>query len=332
MPSPDGGQAPTYLEWIRSKVGKKPILLVYATALIRDDRGRILFQQRGDFRIWGLPGGLLEPGESIRETLVREAREETGFEVRPGRFVGLYTSPEYNVHYDNGDIVQQVTACFECTIDGGDDRPDGTESLAQTFLPIEEAPRLFPWYEQMLRDAHTPDGPTRHDAGRAEDPNPHPEGLIRWLRTMVGTEPLLMPCACAVVRDLQGRVLLHRRGDSGLWGLPAGGMELGERIDRTCVREVREETGLEVRPLRLTGFYTGPQQRSTYPNGDQVWLAVACFLCDVEGGELRPDGIESLDVGWFELDELPFDGNPWGPRLRRRIDDAIHGGPEAAAD
>jgi hypothetical protein len=87
-----------------------------------------------------------------------------------------------------------------------------------------------------------------------------------------------------------------------------------------------------VRPVRLSGFYTGPEQRSTYPNGDQVWLAVASFLCEVEGGELRPDGVESLEVGFFDPDALPFDGNPWGPRLRRRIEDALHGGPEAMAD
>jgi ADP-ribose pyrophosphatase YjhB (NUDIX family) len=332
MHSRDADASPTYLEWIRSRVGNAPILLVYATALIRDAQDRLLFQHRGDFEIWGLPGGLLEPGETIRQTLVREAREETGFDVLPGRFVGLYTSPEYNVHYRNGDVVQQVTACFECSIAGGADRPDGAESLGQKFLPIEEAPKLFPWYEQMLRDARATDGPTRHDAGRLEDPNPHPQGLIRWLRGRVGREPLLLPCACAVVRDAEGRILLHRRGDTGLWGLPAGGMELGERIDLTCSREVLEETGLRVRPVRLSGFYTGPEQRSTYPNGDQVWLAVASFLCEVEGGELRPDGVESLEVGFFDPDALPFDGNPWGPRLRRRIEDALHGGPEAMAD
>ncbi len=321
-----------YLEWIRARVGSAPILLVYATALIRDERGRVLFQRRADFPVWGLPGGLLEPGESIHQTLVREAREETGFEVRPGRFVGLYTSPEYTVHYRNGDVVQQVTACFECAIIGGADSPDGAESLGQEFRRIDEAPELFPWYAQMLADAGAAGGPTRYDAGRAEGVNPHPRGLIRWLRGRVGPEPLLMPCACAVVRDDRGRVLLHRRGDSGLWSLPAGGMELGERIDGTCVREVLEETGLRVRPLRLSGFYTGPTQRSTYPNGDQVWLAVACFLCAIEGGELRADGVESLQVGFFDPGALPFDGNPWGPRLRRRIDDAIQGGPEAAVD
>lgn len=320
----------SYLDWIRGKIGHEPILLVYATALIRDEAGRVLFQHRTDFPIWGLPGGLLEPGETIIEALVREAREETGFDVRPVRFVGLYTSPDYAVHYQNGDVVQQVTACFECKIAGGEGDADGSESLAQEFLLEKDAPEVFPWYAQMLADARG-DGATRYDAGSPIAHNPRPEGLIRWLRGHVGREPLLMPCAAAVVRDSAGRILLHRRGDTGLWGLPAGGMELGERIDRTIVREVEEETGLRVRPTRLTGFYTGQEQWSVYPNGDQVWLAVATFLCEIAGGELRADGVESLEVRFFNPGDLPLDHLPWGPRNRRRIEDALTRGPEAVA-
>lgn len=321
----------SYVDWLRSRVGREPVILVYATAVIRDDAGHVLFQRRGDFPVWGLPGGLLEPGETIRETLVREAREETGYLVTPGRFAGLYTSPDYSITYPNGDRVQQVTACFECRIAGGEGRPDGSESLEQAFLDAGRPPALFPWYQQMLEDlAH--DGPTRFDSGTASGPNPRPDGLIRWLRSHVGVDPILMPCACGIVRDRDGRVLLHRRADTGLWGLPAGGMELGERIDRTVAREVEEETGLRVRPARLTGFYTGREQRSVYPNGDQVWLAVACFLCEIEGGELRADGVESLEVRFFHLDEMPFEDNPWGPRTIRRIEDALTRGPEAAAD
>jgi 8-oxo-dGTP diphosphatase len=321
----------SYVEWLRARVGTEPVLLVYATAVIRDDRGRVLFQRRGDSPVWGLPGGLLEPGETICGTLAREAREETGYDVLPTRFVGLYTSPDYTITYPNGDRVQQVTACFECRIVGGEGRPDGSESLEQEMMPVEQAPTVFPWYKQMLEDLGR-GGPTRFDAGAVEGPNAYPEGIIRWLRRRIGTDPILMPCACAIVLDSDRRVLLHRRADSGLWGLPAGGMELGERIDRTAARETEEETGLHVRPLRLTGFYTGPEQQSIYPNGDQVWLAVACFLCEIEGGELRADGVESLDVGFFSLDDLPFDGNPWGDRTLRRIGHALRGGPEAAAD
>jgi len=321
----------SYLHWLRSHVGSEPILLVYATALIRDEAGRVLFQRRGDFPVWGLPSGILEPGETIRGTLVREVREETGYEVAPGRFVGLYSSPEYTIHYTNGDVVQQVTACFECRIIGGEGRPDGKESLDQSFLPPEEAPPLFAGYEQMLRDARAT-GPTRFDAGAAAGPAIRPEGIVNWLRKHVGSEPILLPCTCGIIQDGSGRFLLIQREDTGLWGLPCGAMELGERIDRTAVREVEEETGLRVRPTRLTGFYTGPQQRSVYPNGDQVWLAVATFLCTIEGGELRADGVESLDVRFFDLDAMPLDGNPWGPRTRQRIRDAIERGPEAVTE
>lgn len=207
---------------------------------------------------------------------------------------------------------------------------------------MEDAPEVFPWYRQMLADARgdgatREDGAarcaiaTRYDAGSPHAHNPRPEGLIRWLRGHVGREPLLMPCAAAVVRDSAGRILLHRRGDTGQWGLPAGGMELGERIDRTIVREVEEETGLRVRPTRLTGFYTGHEQWSVYPNGDQVWLAVATFLCEIEGGELRADGVESIEVRFFDPSDLPLDHLPWGPRNRRRIEDALTRGPEAVA-
>ncbi|MBD3162003.1 MAG: NUDIX domain-containing protein, partial [Candidatus Eisenbacteria bacterium] len=318
----------SYLERLRSRFGSGPVLLVYATALIRDARGRVLFQRRGDFPIWGLPGGLLEPGETILETLTREAREETGYEVRPVRFIGLYSSPEYAVHYPNGDRVQQVTACFDCEIAGGADRPDGRESLAQEFLDPDDPPELFPWYRQMLRDRDL-DGPTPFDRGAAEGENPYPEGIVRRLRAVLGREPILLPCAAAVIRDSDGRILFQQRADSGLWGLPSGGMEVGERIDRTVVREVREETGLTVRADRLTGFYAGPEQFAVYPNGDRAWLVVAVFLCSIESGDLVPDRLESLDLRFFPLDALPLDHEPWGPRTRRRIRDALEGATEA---
>jgi 8-oxo-dGTP diphosphatase len=183
----------------------------------------------------------------------------------------------------------------------------------------------------MLRDAAAP-GPTRFDAGTARIDNPHPEGIVRWLRSHVGHKPLVVPCAAAIAYDDRGRLLMVQRADSGLWALPAGITELGERIDQTAIRETKEETGLTVRPTRLTGFYTGMDQLADYPNGDRAWLALACFTCEIESGQARPDGTESLDVAFFGPNTLPLDHLPWGPRTRRRLADARECAGEAVAD
>ncbi len=63
----------------------------------------------------------------------------------------------------------------------------------------------------------------------------------------------LVPAASAIVMNGEGKILLHRRSDNTLWGLPGGAMEVGESIGETVVREVKEETGLDV-PF-LTGKF-----------------------------------------------------------------------------
>jgi 8-oxo-dGTP pyrophosphatase MutT (NUDIX family) len=87
------------LHWLRQRVGRQKILLVFASACVRDDAGRLLWQRRSDFGFWGLPavqsgtglcGGVLELGESLPEAVVREVGEETGLEVEPVRLVGIY--------------------------------------------------------------------------------------------------------------------------------------------------------------------------------------------------------------------------------------------------
>jgi 8-oxo-dGTP pyrophosphatase MutT (NUDIX family) len=129
---------------------------------------------------------------------------------------------------------------------------------------------------------------------------------VRDLRAAVGTRRLILVGASAVIFDEVGQVLLVRRGDTGLWSLPAGIMDMDEAIAETVVREVREETGLDVEPVRLTGLYTNPSlQNMTYPNGDQVHVVNATFECRVVGGRLRPDGEETLDVAYFPPSALP---------------------------
>ena len=83
-------------------------------------------------------------------------------------------------------------------------------------------------------------------------------GYIGRLRRCVGHDLLLIPSAAACIRDEEGRLLLLRRSDEeDLWGFPGGAMELGEGITQTVVREVREETGLEVMPKEQMGRWIG---------------------------------------------------------------------------
>jgi 8-oxo-dGTP diphosphatase len=134
---------------------------------------------------------------------------------------------------------------------------------------------------------------------------PIPE-YVRKLRAYVGHEILLLPAAAAIVRDATGGVLLIRRGDGRGWSLPGGVMEPGESIVACLVREVWEETGLDVEPLRLVGIYSDPTcMRFAYANGDKVHFVSATFECRVVGGSLRADGEESLEVAYFAPDALP---------------------------
>ena len=130
-------------------------------------------------------------------------------------------------------------------------------------------------------------------------------GYIGWLRARVGREPVLLNFAGCVVRDDSGRVLLQRRGDGSrtLWGFPGGAVELGESVAEAAVREVREETGLTVRLTGLLGIYS--KYRHTYASGDVAQSVTTFFLARSESGRLAADGAETLELGWFALDDLP---------------------------
>src|SRR5215472_8463510 len=79
-------------------------------------------------------------------------------------------------------------------------------------------------------------------------------------------------CAAVIFDAPRQRVLLTRRADNGLWCLPSGGMEPGESVTDTCVREVLEETGLHVQVLRLIGVYSDSDRLLVYPDGNAFHL------------------------------------------------------------
>ena len=136
-------------DWERA-LGVRPSV----SAVIFDRHGRLLLQQRSDGGQWGLPGGSVELGESVRDAVIREVREETGLRVAPGRLVGVYSEPALQVvRYPNGNVWHYVNVCFECAVRGGA-LTTSDETLALAWVAPARLPRsLLPNHRIRIRDA-----------------------------------------------------------------------------------------------------------------------------------------------------------------------------------
>jgi ADP-ribose pyrophosphatase YjhB (NUDIX family) len=115
----------------------------------------ILLMRRSDNGNWGLPGGYVEPGESVVAAARREVREETGYEVEVGRLVGIYSDPK-QVVIDYGDRrrVQAVNLCFEAVAGREGVATTPHETLDVGFFDVARLPEPFvPIHEIRVQDA-----------------------------------------------------------------------------------------------------------------------------------------------------------------------------------
>lgn len=128
---------------------------------------------------------------------------------------------------------------------------------------------------------------------------------IKKTRAMVGHELLLLPSACVLLFDEIDRVLLMKHGDDGRWSFPGGMVEPGETPTDAAVREMWEETGLHVEVNGLLGIFGGGETfNGTYPNGDKICIILSVFRGTIVGGDLKPDGIEAIQLQYFSQDEV----------------------------
>ena len=125
---------------------------------------------------------------------------------------------------------------------------------------------------------------------------------ILGMRKHVGHDLLWLPSVSAVIRNDAGELLLGQRSDDGRWSVISGFVEPGEQPATALVREVQEETGLDVTPVRLSSAVSHPH---TYPNGDHCEYLNLGFVCRVVAGTARVNDDESLAVRWFDVDRLP---------------------------
>ena len=121
---------------------------------------------------------------------------------------------------------------------------------------------------------------------------------------------LLQDGAAAIILNSKNQILLQSRADRDKWGLPGGCQELGERFQDTIIREIKEETNLDVKEenLELVDIVSGESRRNDYPNGDVVINNTVLYCIKKYSGELKWDN-ESKDMKFFDIDKLPENQN-----------------------
>ena len=130
----------------------------------------------------------------------------------------------------------------------------------------------------------------------------------------------LRPAAAVALFDTTGNILLLRRKDNDKWTMPGGTLDFGESLTDCAIREVREETGLQIRIAGLIGTYTDPHILIAYSDGEVRREFTFVYAAEIESGELKIDH-ESKEASWVPLrsaDELPL-----AESQRRRLEDVI---------
>lgn len=121
---------------------------------------------------------------------------------------------------------------------------------------------------------------------------------------------LLQDGAAVIIVNEKGQILLQSRADRDQWGLPGGCQELGERFQDTIIREIKEETNLDVmeEDLELLDVVSGLSRKNSYPNGDVVINNTVLYCVKKYSGELKWDS-ESKEMKFFDLVSLPQNQN-----------------------
>ena len=130
-----------------------------ACAIIADDKGRVLLEQRSDCGWWGVPGGAMDASETLAAAAIREAKEETGLDIEITGFIGVFSALKRRVvrYPDNGDLRRLIDTAVTARSVGGH-LTASRESLALEWFSVHELPlNTIPPAVEILRQAFARD-------------------------------------------------------------------------------------------------------------------------------------------------------------------------------
>lgn len=148
---------PEFIRELRATAGHQLLFLPGVSAVVFDERGRVLLGRRSDTGKWSIIGGIPEPGEQPAVTAVREVYEETAVECVAERVILVQGLKP--VEYPNGDRCQYMDISFRCRAVGGEARVNDDESLDVAWFSVDALPDLHKFSLLRIKQALT-DEPT----------------------------------------------------------------------------------------------------------------------------------------------------------------------------
>lgn len=130
-------------------------------------------------------------------------------------------------------------------------------------------------------------------------------GYIMNLREKVWHSPLIGVGATTLIFNSKNELLLNLRSDTNNWGIPGGSKELSETLEECAIRELKEETNINVNDLELITVLSGKEYYFKYPNEDELDCVIALYKVSNYDGELNINDGESKELKFFSLDNLP---------------------------
>lgn len=130
-----------YIEELRKVIGHMPVILNGTSVLVINKENKVLLQNRNcEPKVWGLPGGLMELGESLEETGIREVFEETGLKVKKLNFLDVFSGKDFYLKLANKDEFYLVNAVYYTYDFEGELILDKKEGTDLKFFPLNNLP------------------------------------------------------------------------------------------------------------------------------------------------------------------------------------------------
>ena len=140
-----------YIANLRKHIGHDPLIGVGATTLVFNGKKELLLNLRTDTNTWGIPGGSMEPYETIEETAIRELKEEVGIRADELELITVLSGKDYYFEYPNGDKMCTVIVLFKVLDYDGTIKVSDNESKALKFFPLTDLPIMESRAERIIQ-------------------------------------------------------------------------------------------------------------------------------------------------------------------------------------